>query len=309
MSERERRALREEYALAHAAGRTPDFRRAELGAWARVADKLVEQGELDLGGFAVRSLHQAWPDFPWARNVATLFDLMPPADPLEPPFRDRFSATAQTVARPGATTVVVVFCDYKHRIGMPLPMLHRWLSGWPVSLIYLRDRRNLGYLGGVEAMGPDLGATLAELRRQIDALGARRVVCYGHSIGGYGALRYGLELGAEAVVCLAGLVNLNPGFNIGLNYGGAAGRIRAIFPDEPLDLRLLHRAAARPPRTWMVYAEHNWDDRLHAEQMAGLRGVSLVQVDDAEGHNVALDLMRAGTFDRLIDQAVDGHSA
>jgi hypothetical protein len=304
MSERERREARAEYAAAHAADRAPDFARAELGTWVRVADQLVEQGELELGGFAVRRIHEAWPDFPWARNVAGLFELMPPADPLEPPFRDRFTATAQTVARPGAATVVLVFCDYKNRIGVPLTMLHRWLSGWPVSLIYLRDPRNLGYLGGIEALGPDLGATLAELRRRIAALGARKVVCYGHSIGGYGALRYGLELGADAVVSMAGLVNLTPSFNIGLNYGGAAGRIQAEFPAEPLDLKPLHQAAARPPRTWIVYAEHNWDDRLHAEHLSGLRGVTQVQVEGAEGHNVAVDLMRSGRFDSLIEQAL-----
>jgi pimeloyl-ACP methyl ester carboxylesterase len=309
MSERQRLAAKAEFAAAFSADRAPDFACAELGTWVRVADQLVEQGELELGGFAVRRLHEAWPDFPWARNVAGLLDLMPTADPLEPPFRDRFAATHQTVARPGATTVVVVFCDYKHRIGMPLSMLHRWLSGWPVSLIYLRDPKNLAYLSGIDALGPGMAATLAELRREIDALRAKRVVCYGHSIGGYGALRYGLELGAEAVVLMAGLANLKPSFNVGLNYGGAAKRIQAMFPREPLDLRRRHQASARPPRTWMVYAEHNWDDRLHAEHMSGLRDLSLFQVDGSESHNVAADLMRAGTFDSLIDQALGRRSS
>ncbi len=304
MSIAKREAAKMEYAAALAAGRPPDFDDADLGTWVRAADELVEQGELELGDFAVRQLQAARPTLLWSRNMASLFDIMPEADPREPPFSDRFPLTAQTVARPGAKTAVVVFCGARQRIGMPLSMLHRWLSRWPVSLIYLRDPVGLGYLAGVESLGPDLGATLQALRRQIDALGAERIVCFGHSIGSYGALRYGLELGAEAVICMAGVINLKPGFNVGLNYGGVAGRAQARFPDEELDLRQLHQSAARPPRTWMVFSEHNWDDRLQAEHMAGLDGVVLTQVDRAKTHNVAVELMRAGRFDGLIDEAI-----
>ena len=304
MSEADRVMARAEYAAALAAGRSPDFGRAEIGTWVRVADQLVEEGELELGGFAVRRLYEAKPDLPWARNVANLFDMMPAADPHEPPFSDRSATSIQTVARHGASTAVIVFCDSKQRIGMPLPMLHRWLSRWPVSLIYLRDLQGLGYLGGIGGLGPDLNSTLAGLKNEVAFLGAKRIVCYGHSIGGFGALRYGIELGADTVLCMAGLVNMKPSFNVGLNYGGAAARLNALFPDQPLDLRPLHQEAARPPKALMVYAEHNWDDRLHAEHVAGLKDVSLIQVDGAQGHNVAVDLMRAGTYEQVMDQAL-----
>ncbi len=306
MSSNERKAARAEFAAARLAGRAPDFSSASLGAWVRVADQLVEGGDLELGGFAVRQLHAAWPDLPWARNVAKLFEIMPPADPLEPPFRDEFPTTAQTVAREGAKTAVLVFCGARQRIGMPLTMLHRWLSRWPVSLIYLRDPEGLAYLAGVKKLGPDLSSTLAGLQRELDGLGAERIVCYGHSIGSYGALRYGLELGAEAVICMAGVTNLNPGFNVGLNTGGVAARVQAAFPDQELDLRRLHLAAARPPRTRIVFAEHNWDDRLHAEHMDGLPSVVLTQIDDGKSHNVAVDLMQAGRYDALVGEVLAG---
>jgi hypothetical protein len=303
------RAAQAELAAAFAARRPPVFGEVGLGVWARAADDLVEQGELEAARVAVGHLQRAWPDFAWATNLARLLDITPLAHPDEPPFRDRGTAPFQVIPRPGADTVVVVFCGYNHMVGMPPRILHRWLSCWPVSLIYLRDPKSQAYLGGIEPLGQDLGATVAGLRREISALGARRVVCYGPSIGGYGALRYGLELGADAVVCMGGIVNLTPGFNVGLNHRERIDQAQALFPDEPLDLRHLHQAAAQPPQTFMVYAEHNWDDRLHAEHMAGLRDVALIQIDGARSHHAAMELMRSGGFKRVMDQALGANGA
>ena len=298
--------LRAAYAEAFAAGRAPDFGAAELADWTKVADELVEGGELELGGYAVRRLNEAWPDFAWARNVADLLELMPPADPVQPAFADVFPSAVQTVRREGAQTALLVFCGAKHRLGMPLPMLHRWLARLPVSLVYLRDLSSQCYLGGVDRLGADIGSTLEALRALTAELGARRVVCYGNSVGGYGALRYGVELGADAVIGVAGLTNMAAAFNAHLHYAPAARALDAAFPDAPLDLRRLYQQASHPPRALMVYGEHNWDDRIHAEHMAGLPGVTLQQIDGYKGHNCAVELIRAGRFGALLEEALSG---
>lgn len=304
MAVAELQAALNEFTRACAEDRSPDFARFDLAIWARAADGLVEGGELQLAAFAVHQLRAQWPTFAWARNVQRLFELMPPPDPAAPPFADAFPAAMQVVERPGAETAMLVFCGAKHRIGMPLPMMHRWLSRWPVNLIYLRDLKSLGYMAGIEGLGPDLDGALGALQGEIQKLGARRVVCYGHSLGGYGALRYGLELGAEAVVLLSGVVNLDPAFNAGLHYAGAARRLRAAFPDEVLDLKQPYLGSARPPAVYAVYAEHNWDDRIQAEHLADLDGVVTIETAGSKTHNTAVELMRAGRFDDLISDAV-----
>ncbi|HEY5412819.1 MAG TPA: hypothetical protein VIJ94_19035 [Caulobacteraceae bacterium] len=299
-----RQAVRAEFTRACAEGRAPDFAAATQADWIKVADDLILRGDLELGAYAVRSIRATWPSLAWGNNVAELLDLMPPADADAARFADDFSKTLQVAPRPGADTVVLVFCGAENRVGMPVPMLHRWLSRSPVSLVYLRDPSGRAYLGGLAEAGPDLAATLARLRAVFQELGARRVVCYGNSIGGYGALRYGLELEADAVFCMAGLVNMRSDFNAGLHYLGAARRIEAAFPKAELDLRERYLAAAAPPATWMVHAEHNWDDRIHAEHMAGLEGVTLTRIAGSKNHNVAAELIRAGRFEAMLGRGL-----
>ena len=304
MSKSAFKAALAEYAAASAEDRPPDFGRFEFALWAKAADALVQRGELELAAVAVRRLGAQWPAFEWAGNVDRMLTMAPPADPATPPIVDNFPEPIQVVGRPGADTALLVFCGATHRPGLPLPILHRWLARLPVSLIYLRDRKSFGYLGGLEPLGADRAATVDSLRRTIGELGARRIVCYGPSIGGYGALRYGLELGAAATVLFSGIVNMDPGFNLGLHYVRTAHKLQAAFPGEILDLRELYLASARPPAVFAAYAQHNWDDRLHAEYLAELDGVVAVQAAGAKTHNTTLELMRRGRFDALMRDVI-----
>jgi hypothetical protein len=304
MREVAHQSIREEYAEAFAAGRSPRFDRAELVAWAKVADELVQQGELELAAHAVRGLHEAWPDFAWAKTIVDLFGVMPPDEPGAPQFGDDFPKPVQVVRREGASAAFLVFCGAKHRVGMPLSMFHRWLARLPVSLIYLRDLKGLCYLGGIPELGADLRATVGALRSMIHELGARRTICYGNSVGGYGALRYGLDLAADAVLSMCGVVNLTVPFNRHLHYAKTALKAEVTFPDAQLDLRELYRSAEPRPRAWLAYGARNWDDRLHGEHMAGLDGVTLEPVAGYKGHNSALELIRGGRFDDLLKEAV-----
>ena len=292
------------FAQARSDGEAPEFSRFELSVWSRAVSKLVQRGDLELAAFAVRQMQEAWPALEWAKNMDLLFGLMPPADPTAPPFADDAEAAVQIVHRPGAETALLVFCGATHDPGMPLLMLHRWLMRWPVSLIYLRDLKSLGYLGGLDPLGADLAATLDSLRRKVSELGARRIVCCGPSIGGYGALRYSLELGAAATVVFSAMTNMDPSFNLGLHYARTAQTLQAVFPGEILDLKELYLASAHPPAVFAVYAQHNWDDRLHAEHLADLDGVVPIQVRGTKSHNTTVDMIREGRFDALIGDAL-----
>ena len=304
MSKLDFKVAQRAFAEAHEERRSPDFPRFELAVWTKAAERLVQEGQLELAAFAVRRLKEQWPTLEWARNVHRLLEMTPALDPAAPPFRNDPSGGAQVIHRPGAETVILVFSGGNQAVGMPLPMLHQWLSRWPVSLVYLRDRKSLGYLAGVEPFGQDLAATLQALRSLIEELGATRIVCYGLSYGGYGALRYGLELGAAAVVTLSGLVNMDPAFNTGLHYTETARRLNEAFPDETLDLRELHLASSNPPAVFAAYAEHNWDDRIHAEHLAGLDGVVLIQAPGTKTHNTTVELILKGQYDDLMTDAL-----
>lgn len=287
------------------AGRVPAFDAEDLGDWINAADWLIEHGELGAAEMGLRALNQARPGIEWAMNLCDLFDKAPPPDPDMPDFRDDVAKDVQVMARPGAETALILFCGARHRMGMPLPLVHRWLAGSGASLIYLRDLNGLCYFQGVASLGPDLATTVAAFRRMLGDMGAKRAVCFGCSGGGYGALRYALELGGDAI-SLGSPSNMEPAFNVHMNHGTIARQLKAAFPDEDLDLRRRIEAAPRRPRTLFVYGERNWNERIHAEHMAGLDGADLYPVSGYEGHSTVAELMRRGVFGPLVEGFLAG---
>ena len=280
-------------------GRTPPFEAEAARLWVNAADWLVESGELAAARNALQALKQAQPGLEWAANLCDLVERAPPPEPGAPDFHDDLFKDVQVMPRPGSDTALLLFCGARHRVGMHLPLIHRWLARLGASLIYLRDFHGLCYLKGVASLGEDLPATIAALRRILDGLGARQVIGFGCSGGGFGAMRYALELGGDAI-SMGSPANMEPAFNLHMNHGAYATMLKTAFPDQQLDMRRLIEAAARPARTLVVYGDRNWNERIHAEHMAGVRGVTLHPVARYRGHATAAELVRRGEFESLL---------
>ena len=266
-------------------------------------DAVFARGNLEAAEHAARHLHSLSPRSRYARNLCAVFGRMPPAD-RQLPFADDLTKEVQIVPRNDAETVALLFCGNSQRLGLPLSGIHRWLGLIPASLVYLRDFRRLSYLAGLPSLGQDREATLTSLRGIIASLGGRRTVCCGNSGGAFAALHYGLDLGSEAVLSLSGSTNLSPEFNMHLRQAANIARLRRDLPPGLIDLRRLYGTADRPPRALLLYAQHNWDDRLHAEYLSGLPTVSLKAVEDHDEHNVVVELIKRGQFEGLLDWLV-----
>ncbi len=286
-------------------GRTPQFEADQADLWVNAADWLVESGELAAAREALQALKQAQPGLEWAANLCDLVERAPPPEPGMPDFHDDLLKDVQVMPRAGSETALLLFCGARHRVGMHLPLIHRWLARLGASLIYLRDFHGLCYLKGVASLGDDLQSTIAALRRTLDGLGARQVIGFGCSGGGFGAMRYALELGGD-VISMGSPANMEPDFNQHMNHGAYAKMLKAAFPDQDLDMRRRIEAAACPARTLIVYGDRNWNERIHAEHMAGLQGATLYPVTRYQGHATAAELVRRGTFESLLKDFRDG---
>jgi amino acid adenylation domain-containing protein len=287
---------------AHAEGREVALDAApDLAIWANALDVLFLAGKMEVLEHGARQLATAHPGFDYAETVAAFFDRRPAAGGDLLPFDDKRLAPVQIVPRAGAETVLILFADRFHTLGMPLPAIHRWLGRLPASLIYLRDFRRLYYLAGVPELGTDRAATVAALRATVAALGGRRILCYGNSAGSFAALDYGAALGAEAVLAMAGPTNLRPEFNAHLRWVASSLRLHKAMPDAVADLRPLFTAGAPVQRFRIVFGEHDWDDRLQAENLAGAANAELVPVPGYLGHNVTMELVRRGGFGAMLD--------
>ncbi len=286
-------------------GRTPPFDPEQLRAWLNACDWLVESGELDAAKAALGTLDQHQPGLEWVTNMADLLERAPPTAVDMPDLHDDLSRDVQIFARPGADTALILFCGAKHRVGMPLPLIHRWLTRVGASLIYVRDFHGLCYLNGIASLGANREATLAALRGILDGLGARRTICLGCSGGGFGAMLYALELGGDTI-SLGSPTNMEPAFNQHMNYAAMVLELKAAFPGEDLDLRRRFEAAGRPSRTLIIYGDRNWNERIHAEHMIGLAGAPLHPVTGYKGHATAAELIRRSEFVPLLEDFIGG---
>ncbi len=286
-------------------GRPPAFDPELLRAWLNAADWLVESGHLEAAKAALAVLTREQPGLEWAANLAELLRLAPAPERGVEELEDDLGKDVQVVARPGSDAALLLFCGAKHRLGMPVPLIHRWLARLGVSLVYLRDFHGLCYLKGVASLGRDRPETITALRGLLDGIGVRRLVCLGCSGGGFGALLYALELGGDAI-SMGSPTSMEPEFLKHMNHSAAATELKAAFPYEDLDLRRRLEAAGRPPRALIVYAERNWNERIQAEHAAGLQRAELHPVTGYKGHATAAELIRRGEFEPMLASFISG---
>jgi hypothetical protein len=277
--------------------RSPAFNKGSKGEW---IDHLLSCNQLELVEHGFRHFKAAFPDQPIGHYLTTVFDMLPPADGFLLRFDDDVEKEVQVVAREGAETVALLFCGAGHRLGLPLLIEHRWHGRQNATLIYLRDFQRCSFLRGLLSFEMNRDRTIAELRRIIDRLEARRIVCYGTSGGVFAALHYGLDLGAEAVLCMAGITNRTPEFNAYTPHEDRMIDLQREMHNVTLDLRLLYMRASRPPRVHIIYGEDCWIDRIHAEHMSALPCATLQPIKNFGGHDVTLELIKRGQFQEAL---------
>ena len=289
---------------AREAGERLDPTERPVIVWGAAAHRLLISGRLGLARWAMPQLRAGFPAAGYFASMCELLEAMPPAEGVIP-FEDDPEQAVQVVPRPGAEATVIYFAGGGEvGTGVPLPLLHRWIGQLDANLIYLRPFGLDFYADGMAAFGLGAPAMVAGLRRRLAALGSSRTFCLGNSMGGFAAVRYGLELGAEAILTLGPQTMVGPDFD---ERGGdrIRERIRRNVPTAPLDLRPIWPPRAPPPRLVIVYGEQCWEDRLYAEHMAGLPGVELRQVDGFDSHTLARELIRRGELLPLLRSVVE----
>ncbi|MBA3341774.1 MAG: hypothetical protein H0T48_08050 [Gemmatimonadaceae bacterium] len=192
-----------------------------------------------------------------------------------------------------------------NRAGLPVAVVHRWLGRLPVSIIYLRDFREIAGGVGFPSLGPDRATSVEGLKQLTSDIGARRIYTYGNSAGAFPALHYGLNVGARAVLCMAGPTTLTREFNEDMpTFGKTLSRGPAEVPEYAVDMRPLYAAAENPPKVLFVYGTGFPRDRRWAENMGGLPSVQLVPIEGLAEHNVVVPSITSGIFPGLLSRFI-----
>lgn len=288
--------------FARKAGVDVDFHKIDKKLWGLALEDLIYHHPLDVATFAAPQIARAFPEAAYFQTMMAVLAGLPPQsdDASFAAFRDDSALEVQIVPRVGARAALIGFCGRAQKMGMPLNLIHRWFGRLGVHVIYLRDYQSTTYDNGIRSLATDLTGTLRALREIIADLGVKRLVCYGNSLGSYGALRYALELHAEAVLAFAGPTTLDPGFK---DFSLLAQR--RVAPG--LDLRPLYHTASHAPRAHIVFGELHAFDRAHAINFAGLPTVSLEMAPGCKSHEVFLYALFNGRYERLVQWLVDPH--
>jgi hypothetical protein len=263
--------------------RTPTLDSRDIVRWGAAINLLLQRGEFEAAAHGARTLLASKPSLTAAQSLCRILEVLPPPDRRSPPFVDDPKKEVQVVRRAGADTAVLVFADVNHFVGIPFAMAHRWFGRLDASVIYLRDSSNLCFLAGIGSLGSNRLATLARLREVLGTVGARRIVCYGNSVGGFAAIQYAVELGADAVVSMAGptdLTTLKSPWTKKLKQASKVKNLRSILLE-----------ASRPPQVLMLCGENNWNDRLQTDNIADLPCVTVRLLEQYEGHTIAVELI------------------
>lgn len=266
--------------------------------WAAACSELLNHADrIDLLEFAARQVHAAYPELTYLATLVAWFDAMPRQLPAPLAFTDKPAAEIQVVQRTGCDAVLLCFCGMGHGLGVPLNLSHQWLGRLPVSLVYIKDFRDLygGY--GYPSLATDSTASVAALRRLVHDIGGKRIYTLGVSMGGYPALYYGLQLGAAGALSLSGATDLTPAF---------VERQGSVFPAYPNLLRQApeyaknlceaYAATQHRPHVLLAFSAENSRDRQQAERMLGLPNVEFFAVGGHAGHNVVDPLIRSGDY-------------
>jgi hypothetical protein len=296
-------SLVDELEVAHRQGDPLVLAHGSPYEWAVACHELFLVGRIDVIETAARHLRAVYPEVQYLATLVAWLDAIPRHLPAPLAFCDDSTAEIQIVPRSGCDIALLCFCAAGGgTLGLPVSFVHQWLGRLPVSLVYIKDFRELWGTCGYPSLGSDRTQSVAALQRIVAELGGRRIYTFGVSHGGYPALYYGLALGAAAALSLGGKTDLRPDLNHSL---GAVTPTYLNFlkqdPGHAEDLGESYAAAKYRPHVLLAFGADNLPDRTHAEKMSErVPNVELIAVQGSAEHNVIDPLIRQRGFRGLL---------
>ncbi|HEY2136200.1 MAG TPA: hypothetical protein VGH49_09945 [Xanthobacteraceae bacterium] len=192
---------------------------------------------------------------------------------------------------PAANKIVLLFQGADRRIWGNVMLQFQALKPLGQHLVFLRDARPHYYMDGIQGLRSGYENSLEDLRALCTSMGQLPIYCIGNSMGGFGALRYGLDLGAAAVLA----------FSTGTSLGANIDTSSSPPPDEvwanrqmgakAIDLKPLLAGRADIPRLTLYHGALNHRDARHAARLADLPGARVIALPDFAGHGTMAHLI------------------
>lgn len=208
--------------------------------------------------------------------------------------------------RQGTETVMLVFTGLANRAGISVRLLDAYLATLNISVIYLRDNTRLLFNDGIESVADSYEGTLETIKQRIKELGAKKIICFGNSGGGFAAIRYGIDLNAEKIIGINGVTNVCRDFMI------ADGRAKIVinrmqkYPEKYKNLKLyIEENPEYTGSITMYYSELVGHDKLQTLNLEGVAGVELRPIVGNGSHDLLGDLEEKGQLMEFLSEMIE----
>ncbi len=199
---------------------------------------------------------------------------------------------------PDSDTLLIVFAGTNNRLWMTFSLLHKILRKTGVNIVYCRDLQRVWYARGIVGLGNDFESTVQGFESLVSRYGAKRLLMLGNCVGCLGALRFGLALGAQSVLCLG--PKLRPAETMKFDQ---RARMRSVLEDLPSGHKNFHvqylEALSRPNVT-LIFGEQCAGDAADAHFMADVPGVTLTAIPDSSDPDSVKDLLVRGLLEPVL---------
>jgi hypothetical protein len=208
-----------------------------------------------------------------------------------------------------SSTLLIAFGGLRGEFGMPFFEFSTLTEGLEVKRLFVRDLRQAWYHRGMPGYGDSLMDVESALARIVEREQPDRLVMVGNSAGGYAALLFGTLLGAERVLCFSPQTLVDPDALAAMDDRRWHAWLQPLADAGALDRRWTDLrpglGAARVADTsYEVYFDEGDDlDRVHAERLAGLAGLTLFPMAEGE-HFVVRKMRNSGALEQVLRRAL-----
>jgi pimeloyl-ACP methyl ester carboxylesterase len=195
-----------------------------------------------------------------------------------------------------SSTMLIAFAAMSHNRPPPFHFFE-FTTGLPVKRLFVRDPERVWFQHGVPGFGDTIDEVAASLEALVDEQEVERLVVIGSSAGGYAALAFGSLLEADLVLSFSPQTTLDRAWREEVGdqrWNGHFNNLDALGGPDPrwVDLRAALPRELRPRTVCEVhYPALYEEDVRHAERLAGLAGVKMVEHE--RGHHNFIQGLRS----------------
>lgn len=176
-----------------------------------------------------------------------------------------------------------------------------------LNVLHVRDVYRRWFQCGVPGLGNDVNEVAESLKRMLAPYKGRRLITIGHGVGGYGAILFGLLIGAQRIIAMGPQTFIDPNLRAATNDQRWATHVDRIEPARMVHGDLLPLLKQNKGTLVSIfYVRRNGLDSLHASRAAEAPYVTLFGMD-SQRTNIIAGMLEQGVLRTVVEAEMAGH--